>query len=221
MEGIVGLIVLAISVIGWVANAINEQKARPKGQQPGGGRARPQRRLQDEIESFLKEVQQQQGGQQNKEQTAPPRHVEEERPKPLRERERRPVAQEPKRRPPKPTRKQRRRTETPQASRRSAEPERRPITAPPGGGPSLTSPSRQDGASNQQVEQYLKTQMQQGPSRELQELLTPEQLSALRKMARNQSVAAGGLPVAQMLSGENARNAFIINEILQRPRSLR
>lgn len=221
MEGLVGLIVLIISVIGWVANAINEQKARPKGQQNGGGRPRPQRRLQDEIESFLKEVQQQQGGQQNKQeqQPAPPRQAKQERPKPLRERQ--PAAQEPKRRAPKPTRKQRRRAEKQQASRRPAEPERRPITASPGGGSSLMSSSRQDGASNQQVEQYLRTQMQQGPSRELQELLTPEQLSALRNLARNQSAPTGGLPVAQMLTGKNARNAFIINEILQRPRSLR
>ena len=64
MEGIITIIILVITAIGWISNAMNEQKNKPRpGQKP---QQRPRRKLQSEIENFLKEVQQQQGPEKAK-----------------------------------------------------------------------------------------------------------------------------------------------------------
>jgi len=221
MEGLVGLIVLIISVIGWVANAINENKAKQARPQQGqGGRPRPQRRLQDEIETFLKEIQQQQGGQQKQQPGA--QRQQEERARPLRDRQPQPVAKEPTRRPPKPTRKQRRQsTSKSEASRSRREPERR--SRPTVDVPQVKSPisSAELSVSDKEVEHFLTREFEQGPRRELRDILNPEQLAALKQLARAKTVPTGQVSVAEMLKSDNIRNAFIINEILQRPRSLR
>ncbi|HBN79331.1 MAG TPA: hypothetical protein DD473_26640 [Planctomycetaceae bacterium] len=76
MEGIITIIILVITAIGWISNAMNEQKNKPRpGQKP---QQRPRRKLQSEIENFLKEVQQQQGPEKAKPQ--PPQQRPAERP---------------------------------------------------------------------------------------------------------------------------------------------
>lgn len=56
MNGFITLVLIIISVIGWLHNAMNENKKKGKVQR---GQQRPQgkRRLQDELESFLNELQ--------------------------------------------------------------------------------------------------------------------------------------------------------------------
>ena len=56
MNSFITIVIIIISIIGWIHNAMNENK---KGGKAGRGRQRPQgkRRLQDELESFLNELQ--------------------------------------------------------------------------------------------------------------------------------------------------------------------
>ncbi len=56
MNGFITIVLIIISVIGWIHNAMNENKKKGKA---GRGQQRPQgkRRLQDELEAFLNELQ--------------------------------------------------------------------------------------------------------------------------------------------------------------------
>ncbi|MCA8986715.1 MAG: hypothetical protein KDA78_03690 [Planctomycetaceae bacterium] len=88
MEAVVTIVIIAITVIGWISNAVNEQNAKKARQQPGNQPPRPKKKLQDEIENFLKEVKQQQGG-------GPVRPKPAQQPKPVQQRQQPRPAQQP------------------------------------------------------------------------------------------------------------------------------
>jgi len=56
MESFLVIVMVVLSIIGWITNAVNENKKKGEA---GAGQQRPQkkRRLQDELESFLNELQ--------------------------------------------------------------------------------------------------------------------------------------------------------------------
>lgn len=67
MEGLITVVIIVISIIGWVTNAINENKQ--KAQQGGGKKPPQQRNMKNALESFLQELQgEQPKNQQNRNQ---------------------------------------------------------------------------------------------------------------------------------------------------------
>jgi len=223
MEGIITLIIIIISVIGWVANAMQEQNAKQQKQQKGNGQQqRPPRRLQDEIESFLKEIQDQQQvpqEQQRQDDGARKDSFED----PPQRPQSRPSPSQPamsKRQ----QRKQQREAQNRSKTQGRSAPSKLTIPA--------NSPIAQDSVSDatrttgQSPEQTLGETLGLGKQAdaELQSLLSAEQMLALKKLAEERSsrhhVTAGSL--SQMLSSrESIRAAFIVNEILSPPLSMR
>lgn len=213
MEGLIGLLILVISAIGWIANAVQEQKAKQK-QPPGPAqRPQPQRRLQEEIENFLKEIQ---PAQPEAQPAAEPNRP----PAPRRGKNRPEVSKRAKDR--KATAQQR--NPSPNLTKTSN------TSSQLTGLPADIRPSARLGTAEEltpaQFQQYLQSQAEQGFSRELLAILSPEQVAAIQQHARQASPrgprsASGRVTVAQLLSSENIRNSFVINEILQRPKIFR
>ncbi len=229
MEGLIGLLILVISAIGWIANAMQEQKAKEQQQQRGGPQ-RPQRRLQEEIESFLKEIQ-------------PP---EENQPQPAPQKK-----QQPERKPKQPPRESRRtqtrqekrtgNTTTPRSSNTARPSANRPGSNPSPSiiqgtqPPSLLEVGLQPGektpwatagqVEDRQLQDFMRSEAATGFSQDIRNLLSQDQLLALQALAQKHrgggNTSGTALTVQQMLTSENIRQAFVVNEILKPPRSLR
>lgn len=207
MEGIVTIIILVITAIGWISNAMNEQKNKPKpGQKP---QQRPRRKLQSEIENFLKEVQQQQGAEKPKPQQQPQVErqpfVEERRP--LVE-ERRPVFED---RPP--------------VIQQPAEPPPRPQFQP------KPKPKRKTAKSKKQTLQTSTSKplthlnpiaaLPESFKRHSDRTKPRESVFIVPKPAMYKKPASKGNFAAMLHQPGNVQNAIIMSEILQRPLALR
>lgn len=227
MEGLIGLLILVISAIGWIANAMQEQKAKEQQQQKGGPQ-RPQRKLQEEIENFLKEIQPAQ--EDEKPQPAPRRPQPERKPKPARESRRAQARQEKRTGNTPPSRSSTSSSSanrptssfTPSAIEASQPPSLLEVGLQPGEKSVWDSPGA---AGDRQLQDFLHSEAATGFSQDVRNLLSQDQLLQIQALAQKHRGRGGpsgtALSIPQMLASDNIHQAFVINEILKRPRSLR
>ncbi len=199
MEGIVGLIIFIFVVISWIAKALEQQVKNAPPAAPANQQQKPrtERRLQQEIESFLKEVQQK---------------------KPQQEWKQAPSERESSRKltnsgGDQPRKKNKQKKERRRNTQTAVTPPSQP-----------TNFAAATHGGSLQTEQYLQAQASGSFSRELRQILTEDQWIAIRLLAqqqKNQADSRSVHSVIPLLNSENIQNSFIIQEILKPPKALR
>lgn len=217
MEGFIFLVMIVISIIGWISNAANENKKKG---QLGDGQQRPQkkRKLQDELESFLSELQ----GEKPKQQRKPQRQTE--RPQESRKK-RRPLAESKQDSLPS----QQRRSSNRQKNRSSkTQAPRKRVAREEPHSVFEDDASHQVGSGNlgQGLKDHVEAYSDHHPGTLIDEL-EKKSFSKLAAPKRSSggvsstSLSASGQAIDLLHSADSIRTAIVLNEILQPPVSQR
>ena len=204
VEGLGVIIFLVVSFISWILNIKNQaeekRKQKPQRQRQakagqGGGK------LQSELDAFLKEVQGQQ--QQNPRPQAKPRP----RPAPAATKSRDESRPKPRPRP-------QQRQAKPQKTRQTAE--RVQATNPP-------APHRAElGAGlSDHVSEYMSNQISESVRDHIDTSDVRSELTTAHSVQEQQRTGSGNAIVSALRDPKSVRMAMVVNEILQRPKSLR
>ncbi len=218
MEGFIFLIMVVISIIGWISNAMNENKK--KGQQRAG-QPQKKRRLQDELESFLSELQ----GEKPKQQQRKPQKQTQPRRKP--QSQRRPLAESGK----DSFSSQERRSSIQQkkrTSRTQSSPSRKEVVHEHSRSVFEDDSSRRVGSGDlgQELKEHVENYSSHHPG-VLKDELKEKSLSELaapkrgHKTVSNAGLSSGRQAIELLHSSQSVRAAIILNEILQPPLSQR
>ncbi len=205
MNSFLFIVMVILSIIGWISNAVNENKKKG---QAGGGQQRPQkkRRLQDELESFLNELQGEKPKPQQRKPQRQTNHQQEQR------RKRRPQGKA---------------KSSSQSNRQRGSSKRQTSTSRPQ--PTRKEPrsvfenddSRQVGSNNlgQGLKQHVENYSSHHPGTLADELNQKKTSSKLHAPKRSSSA---GRKVFELLhSADSVRTAIVLSEILQPPVSQR
>ena len=218
MEGIVTAIIIIVSVIGWISNAVNENKKPGKPQGERKRQPQQKRKLQNELEDFLQDLQGEKKQKPQRPARQPQRQTERQQ-----EPQRKPRLVEKQERKRRPQRKRISEKSQPLQSRRQERKEPESVFK--------NDADRHVGSGNlgqnlkKHVEEYIGSHHAGTLRQELAEELSTKQPAALsrRPMVRsNVSIStAGNKAIDLLVSADSVQTAIVLNEILQPPISQR
>jgi len=219
MEGVITAVIIVLSIVGWISNAINENKQ--KAQRAGKQRPQNKRKLQSELESFLQEIQGDAPKQQQKaKQPQGPRRNKQARTSPAKSRQRQQQRSSSSR--------------SEQGGHSSGRKTRESSSAGRAKRKSVFNKERSETVGSnhlgqgvkERVEKDIKSHHLKTLKSNLGEELSSNQVSTLGRSMTSQksgkpSVSAGKRAFELLRSTESVRTAIILNEILQPPVSQR